>query len=121
MRPRGRWPILNLGREQVLDLVWCGERAAVDALGGRIERFERARHPEVCQDVTQASAGLSQSQLGLLRRLEQKKSEWHILWRDCRRARLRRSPSSDTQDQRGSRSRLSIRVIAKLSGVRAVT
>src|SRR5690606_3288457 len=42
---------LNLRGEQLLDGVGRGEPAAVDIVEDRIERFERAGHPQVGEDV----------------------------------------------------------------------
>ena len=47
---------LNLRREQLLDRLGRGERAAIDAVENRVERFEGARHPQVREDVAQAVA-----------------------------------------------------------------
>ena len=47
---------LNLRRQQLLDRVRGRERAAIDALQDDVERFERARHFQVGQDLAQAVA-----------------------------------------------------------------
>jgi hypothetical protein len=47
---------LNLRGEQLLDRFRRGERAAIDALENRIERFEGAWHPQVREDVAEPVA-----------------------------------------------------------------
>lgn len=46
-------PQLNLGGQQLLERFRRGECAAIDTLEDRIERFERARHPQVGEDLPQ--------------------------------------------------------------------
>ena len=47
---------LNLRGEQLLDRLGRGERAAIDALQNRIERFEGAGHAQVGEDVAEPVA-----------------------------------------------------------------
>jgi hypothetical protein len=47
---------LNLRGEELLDRFRSSERAAIDALENRIERLERAGHPQVGEAVAQSVA-----------------------------------------------------------------